>query len=183
MVKICLCLFAIAIVGAMAITQEERTEMLNRHTELRNALLAGTVAGQPRARSMSTLVWDSGLEATAQKMADRCSLGYESPEDRIPAGQANNQLYRDISQNVLFVPSTTPLVDVAQQWWNEHTAFNYDSRHCTGGRPCMTYVNMAWAATTRVGCAYKNCEEKLVVCNYALGRSKATKNSAPYDKA
>ncbi|KAL3315616.1 hypothetical protein Ciccas_005750 [Cichlidogyrus casuarinus] len=183
MVKICLCLFAIAIVGAMAITQEERTAMLNLHTELRNALLAGTVAGQPRARSMSTLVWDSGLEATAQKRVDRCSLDHESHEDRIPAGQANNKLYKHISQNVALAHRDTPLVDVAQHWWNEHTAFNYDRRYCTGGRPCMTYVTMAWAATTRVGCAYKNCEEKLVVCNYALGRSKATKNSPPYDKA
>ncbi|KAL3308758.1 hypothetical protein Ciccas_012704, partial [Cichlidogyrus casuarinus] len=107
MVKILLSLFAIAIVGAMGMNSQERTTFLNGHNRLRGDLVAGRVPGQPKAKSMTTMIWDNGLQATAQKKADSCVFSHDTSADRTPAGQASNQLYGWIGQNLAMMASST----------------------------------------------------------------------------
>ncbi|KAL3309050.1 hypothetical protein Ciccas_012408 [Cichlidogyrus casuarinus] len=192
MVKILLSLFAIAIVGAMAMTCYERRTFLNRHNQLRGDLVSGKVPGQPKAKSMTPMIWDNGLQATAQKKADSCVFSHDTSADRTPAGQATDPLYGWIGQNLAMLASSTGRFNstsAMDMWWNEYKDYTYATKTCAPRKACGHYTQMAWANTKNLGCAKKICpiNEKIsmpwmiIVCNYAYGGN--FNNEFPYVKA
>lgn len=42
-------------------------------------------------------------------------------------------------------------------WMSEKKYFNYDKRACARNINCRNYMQMAWADTSSIGCARKNC--------------------------
>ncbi|KAL3315380.1 hypothetical protein Ciccas_005987 [Cichlidogyrus casuarinus] len=180
MIRVVICVLAIVVIGAMGLTKKERDDFLNNHNRMRRLLLAGKVRGQPKARSMRTMRWDSGLEKTAQMKAKSCVFAHDKFRNRTPSGGSKSPIYKWIGQNLALFGSTASKFDIQQgvrSWWAENRYYNYKTNTCKSGKQCGHYTQIAWAKTTNLGCAYQKCAKNrripmpwvLIVCNYAPG--------------
>ena len=63
---------------------------------------------------------------------------------------------------------------MAGSWWSEKSDYTFDTQHCTQGKMCGHYTQMAWAGSYALGCAVNYCdpitgwgpEGYIVFCNY-----------------
>ena len=108
--------------------------------------------------ALPPMVWDAEMEALAQDWADRCDFNHSTH----PYGE---NLYVSTSPN-----EGTRAVE---SWASEAADYDYASNQCRA--MCGHYTQIVWRDSTRVGCAYADCDVltgagfssgRLWVCNY-----------------
>ncbi|KAI0238896.1 hypothetical protein LSAT2_010339 [Lamellibrachia satsuma] len=104
----------------------------------------------------------------ATEWADTCEWKRGQPsrnESELP--------YDPIGQNLYVTSDTIDLVSAVQSWYNETENYDYDNNSCSG--ECGDYMQVVWAESREVGCAYSTCDQMngtnvtsgtYLVCNY-----------------
>ncbi|KAK0415123.1 hypothetical protein QR680_011782 [Steinernema hermaphroditum] len=159
------------------LTPGDRDAIVDAHNKLRSSNARGleqdgpSGAKAPTASNMYQLSYSCDLEAIAQSWANGCQFAH-SPQNTRNAGE---NIYATFPvQN-----SNSPLLDAPTSWWSELAekgvgqysptytmttdVFNAGTGH---------YTQMAWGATTQVGCGIAQCPDPdsmtFVVCNYRV---------------
>ena len=140
-----------------------KTELLNKHNELRAKVANGQEHGQPSAQNMNKLEWDDELARNAQLWADQCpdkswNGGTSHDANRLtivhdgPIGQNVGDLYskrdkRDTNDWKYFLRRRV------SRWYNkgkDWSAANVGSWSKVGATG--QYTQVIWAETKKVGC-------------------------------
>ncbi|GAA47945.1 GLIPR1-like protein 1 [Clonorchis sinensis] len=134
-------------------TEDQRQKFLKFHNDLRDKIRKCELPGQPPAKApYEPMVWDTAVEAQAQKWADKCLFSH---------GETDG-----VGQNIAIAGS----VEVAVKLWaDEYVNYDPESGECKPSGGCLHYTQMAWAASTKLGCGVKNCPNiggTLYVCDY-----------------
>lgn len=164
------------------LSADAKKAILDLHNDLRRKVAKGEETNgvnppQPGATNMRKLVWNSELEAIAQRWADQCTFGHDIARNKIDGTSVGQNVYvRGGYRQEASVQGE--LKHAVQLWYDEVRSpilgfnsqdikpfvFNYEAGH---------YTQVAWAETEQVGCGmtyYKTprCWTTLVVCNYAV---------------
>jgi len=151
--------------------------MLERHNRLRRKVAKGEEARQPPAANMRKVVWNTELEAIAQRWADQCIFNHDPvrhKQDRTMVGQnaytASGPRKSEEDRVQKSMGSTV------QAWYDEvkNPGFNPQGiRNFKVASGTGHYTQVVWAETEEVGCGMVEYKERtayktLVVCNYAV---------------
>ncbi|VDL37729.1 unnamed protein product [Hymenolepis diminuta] len=142
---------------------KDKQELLDLQNQYRREVAAGRVPNQPASSKIRDLKWNTELEASAQRHADRCRFQHDSSDDRKTAE------FWWVGQNIAYSSSIAQNV---KMWFEEHKDYNYSHNYCSG--VCGHYTQLVWANTTDVGCGVSKCNFSgfnavFVVCNYGPG--------------
>ena len=108
--------------------------------------------------ALPLMVWDDAMAQLAQEWADGCDFEHSTH-------QYGENLYVSTSQS-----EGTRAVE---SWASEVADYDYASNRCRA--MCGHYTQIVWRDSTRVGCAYADCDTltgagfssgRLWVCNY-----------------
>ncbi|KAF6212045.1 hypothetical protein GE061_012563 [Apolygus lucorum] len=167
-----------------------KDDLLKMHNEYRDKFAEGTVGPpHPLASNLVCLRWSEELEKTANMWLKQCQLKNDECRDsplKDPASRVLKQFR--VSQNIGWeeynTNSTYPSHrDLFKKWTDESANFTYKSLddfllYEEEGRPRVeNFVQVIWARTHYVGCAYGTFAMSdtkgiaFLVCNYApLGK-------------
>ncbi|KAL7071118.1 hypothetical protein ACQ4LE_009786 [Meloidogyne hapla] len=149
-----------------ALSKAEQNTILNCHNNYRSLLANGKVQNKtgklPQGKNIKQLIYDKGIEASATKWANKCTLDHSY-------GKNGENLF--MSSNIK-TKAADALTYACNSWWNEVKEIGmqgnliFDGR--LGGNGHLT--QMAWATTTKIGCAVARCPKlkwkTYVVCQY-----------------
>jgi len=153
-----------------------RQMILDKHNELRSKVAKGEESGQPKASDMRALVWNSELEAVAQRWADQCTFGHDSNRAMLDGTSVGQNAYMSMSSQISTPEEMMTSMDNAvTAWYNEVTDPGFDPADIQPfkfGYGTGHYTQVVWAETSQVGCGWAYYSEggwqrSLVVCNYA----------------
>ncbi|KER19381.1 hypothetical protein T265_15563, partial [Opisthorchis viverrini] len=134
-------------------TDAQRQKLLKYHNDLRDKIRSCQLPGQPPVKGpYEPMVWDSDVEAQAQRWADNCKFAHGELEG--------------VGQNAAVASNLELAVKL---WVDEYMNYNYSSGSCKPMTECLHYTQMAWATSTKLGCGVKHCPENrttLYVCDY-----------------
>ena len=125
---------------------------------------------------VGALVWESNLEAYAQKWADHLAGQSCQPEHRPSTGPMRQQHGENIYwSGPISYPDGTSLPQqvsgpyVASRWAGEEENYDVATNRCAPGKVCGHYTQMVWANSTKLGCARATCADQgqIWVCNYS----------------
>ncbi|CAM0512273.1 unnamed protein product [Fasciola hepatica] len=150
---------------AMNATKEEMNQiMVNLHNEFRRKVLNGQLEGQPKAKTMPDLVYDSELANKAQDWANECKIRMDEFESRY------TRKYQPFGQNLI---STFSFERAFEVWTDESVNYIYFLNTCEEDTECDAYTQVVWAKSEAIGCGYQNCENitdvpwtTIIICNY-----------------
>jgi len=121
------------------------------------------------AADMEMMTWNESLAAAAKDWVAQCRWRHGYPP--LPGTH-----FTSYGQNLYMIGGAPiDVVDAVESWYDEKLDYDYDTMTCTPGKTCGNYLQVAWAQTRQVGCAYHYCgrmEESSVtnaeflVCNY-----------------
>jgi len=157
------------------LTQEGKNNILEHHNKLRRMVAKGEQKDQPAAANMRELVWDSELEAIAQRLADQCLYEHDEVKNKLDGTSVGQNLFLESKSEKQDQAALTFIAaKPAQFWYNEVTNPGFPSANIdpfTWG-PYGHYTQVVWADTYALGCGsayYFDGSEyhNLVVCNYA----------------
>ncbi|NWT29711.1 PI16 inhibitor, partial [Cardinalis cardinalis] len=135
------------------LSDEEKKIILDEHNIYRSQV-------SPPAQAMMKMTWDTDLEVDAQKHAEKCIWAQNGGPGRL---------------NLFATPSTLDVKLAIEEWNSERKFYNLTTSECVPVQSCDNYVQVIWAATTRVGCGSNYCEKingmeaenmHLLVCHY-----------------
>ncbi|XP_026475501.1 venom allergen 5-like [Ctenocephalides felis] len=164
----------------------EQKFVLDEHNNYRSIVAKGqakNAAGQnlPAAKNMNELVWDDDLAHLAYLNVLQCKMSHDSCRD---TGKYNNTHKKTQNGQNLFNSFTTASYSVEQvlkqgvkSWFDEVKDVQLSEINSfTGGNGKVIghFTQVAWAKSTRVGCAvvtYKHQQfnSYLMACNYVNG--------------
>uniref|UniRef100_A0A9J2PXY1 SCP domain-containing protein n=1 Tax=Ascaris lumbricoides TaxID=6252 RepID=A0A9J2PXY1_ASCLU len=109
-------------------TPENRKVVVDKHNELRSALVKGNVRDArgvrlEGGRNIYELRWDCRLEEVAQKWADTCKYGHSTSEYRNKAGENIYMWSRSDKHDSI----DTNTLKATQLWWDEIKLINMTS--------------------------------------------------------
>nr|AFQ55440.1 venom allergen-like protein [Ditylenchus destructor] len=167
----CLMVSASMIFEVCAMTESERSIILNAHNNYRRILATGKVANKdgsmmPQGADIYELTYDKSIEEMAQKHADRCVIEHSTFQGRNYTGE-------NINWSVEKDPAKA-LQSVIDWWWSELKTYGMETDLMWRERSEVGHwAQIAWAKTTKIGCGWKVCPSKdypngiyYVVCNY-----------------
>jgi uncharacterized protein YkwD len=121
-----------------------------------NAVRSGV---QPAADPpLPMMVWDAGLAAVAQQWANRCDFNHSTNE---------------FGENLYVSTSSSEGTRAVESWASEVDDYQYAQNRCR--EVCGHYTQIVWRDSTRVGCAFADCDPltgagfnagRYWVCNY-----------------
>ena len=184
--------FAILIIFtniSSAVTETERTQLLDRHNFHRSQVAQGLVGSQPSATNMIQLSWDEDLETVAQNYSDQCTFGNNSNrqnEYEIESGVntlvGENFYITSVAQSA--VPTAGP-----DAWASSESDYEYGTNSCLSSPfSCLNYTQLVWANTDKLGCGLTFCPTlfgtgftnvNYLVCNYVIAGN--FNNQLPYE--
>ncbi|NXF24804.1 PI16 inhibitor, partial [Rhodinocichla rosea] len=135
------------------LSDEEKKIILDEHNKYRSQV-------SPPAQAMMKMTWDTDLEVDAQKHAEKCIWAQNGGPGRL---------------NLFATASTLDVKLAIEEWNGERKFYNLTTSTCFSVQSCDNYVQVIWAATTRVGCGSSYCEKingmeaenmHLLVCKY-----------------
>uniref|UniRef100_A0A9J2QC18 SCP domain-containing protein n=1 Tax=Ascaris lumbricoides TaxID=6252 RepID=A0A9J2QC18_ASCLU len=109
-------------------TPENRKVVVDKHNELRSALVKGNVRDArgvrlESGRNIYELRWDCRLEEVAQRWADTCKYGHSTSEYRNKAGENIYMWSRSDKHDSI----DTNTLKATQLWWDEIKLINMTS--------------------------------------------------------
>jgi len=164
------------------LSADAKQAILDKHNELRRKVAKGEETDgapgpQPAAANMRKLVWNTELEAVAQRWADQCQFGHDSSRNKLDGTAVGQNAYWGGS-SVESDESTVQagMTDAAQAWYDEVSDPGFDSGSISPyvfSSGTGHYTQVVWADTEELGCGmvyYKGSSwyETLIVCNYAI---------------
>ncbi|CAG0883242.1 unnamed protein product [Darwinula stevensoni] len=160
-------------VDGFGVSDEEKSIIVDAHNRLRTNVATGqetqgNPGPQPSASNMRRMVWDDGLAATAQGLANTCNFAHDDPNCRTFAssfGSAGQNLYWSSG----YEGTQADWNSAVQAWYDE--VGQYD---CNAVNPFQFteatghYTQVVWADSYAVGCGYVayGGGSKLYACNY-----------------
>ncbi|CAH8547036.1 unnamed protein product [Schistosoma turkestanicum] len=119
----------------------------------------------PAEIKLNDLIWDDGLEVTAQQYAEQCENLPSHTHERTTCR------WKSVGQNTAHVYSVPDTINV---WRNSHRFYNFQNDECQSGHNCYVYKQVVNINTTHIGCGIHLCydyvkqrNKYMVVCNYA----------------
>jgi len=164
------------------LSADAKQAILDKHNELRRKVAKGEETDgapgpQPAAANMRKLVWNTELEAVAQRWADQCQFGHDSSRNKLDGTAVGQNAYWGGS-SVESDESTVQagMTDAAQAWYDEVSDPGFDNGSISPyvfSSGTGHYTQVVWADTEELGCGmvyYKGSSwyETLIVCNYAI---------------
>ncbi|KAK9687687.1 Cysteine-rich secretory protein family [Popillia japonica] len=155
------------------VSKEEANLIVNRHNVYRQAIMDGTVRGQPRGINVKFMKWDAALARTAQEIANTCDFKHQvvvDPRWRYKVGQ---NLFR--KEQIFRKSQRGNWTRAVEAWFNEHRLYRY-GRINTDYEETGHYTQLVWDKSYLIGCgfaSYDNDNEdsfydvaELYVCHY-----------------
>ncbi|XP_052863079.1 antigen 5 like allergen Cul n 1-like [Anopheles cruzii] len=158
------------------VTDELKKIMLDEHNKYRSTVATGGVKWLPKAKRMTTVVWDDELAKLAQLNANRCVQKHDDCH--------NTANHRYSGQNLNHIATTASSIDNVPQvikdlissWWDER--YDVNSRMVKSmydpGRHTMIFHFAVLAAdkSNKIGCAVSQWTDNgtwlYLVCNYSF---------------
>nr|CAH8864332.1 unnamed protein product [Trichobilharzia regenti] len=135
----------------------------------RNIVRFCKLPGQPPAKFISKISWNTELANNAQLIANKCNM---KAGDGVVV-KLNSD--KKVSQ---YNGEGTSVRSLVEPWFLEHKNYNYNENKCNG--ECKHYKQIVSADTEEIGCAVKKCSSKQIfVCNYYPG---IQDKKRPYEK-
>jgi pathogenesis-related protein 1 len=163
----------ITLVSSALFNSSQKTEILNTHNNERLKAKTPPVVG-----TMPKLTWDKPLQTIANNYAALCTWKHNANR----GSNIGENLYA--STGVLL--PTTPVASV-NSWIAEKSKYTYQKVSAANFAPTGHYTQLIWQTTTKVGCAYQNCNKNspfassygpnwvFVVCDYSTSGNVLTK--------
>jgi len=148
------------------LTESDKESLLEMHNTQRSDTALGKTGTQPMATDMVKLIWDQDIADGAKAWADNCEWKHDN------SAYGENLYYAGSTGDT--VDNIDKLLSGVQNWYNEHSDYDYDKKECENGKPCGHYTQNVWASTKKVGCGYAtDCDfsgnmrfEAFLVCRY-----------------
>ncbi|KAI6647599.1 hypothetical protein LOD99_8673 [Oopsacas minuta] len=123
-----------------------KTILVRAHNQLRREV-------QPQASNMKEISWSTSLQLLADyKVKDCKSSSLSLDYNGLTYGYAS-RLIKDITE-----PSITTFLTSVEEWFDSGQYYNmYDNECGYTPRVCENYVQVAWANSSQIGCAYNYC--------------------------
>ena len=137
---------------------------------------------------MPPLQWDDHLAEFAGRTAASCRMAHTSLAQR---SNIPSRVGQYVGENLAIgFASGMQLADAADDakvgryfrqaidgWWREQANYDYAANRCAPGKQCGHYTQLAWRATSRVGCGLAMCNPQAdlrrpgytIACNFAPG--------------
>jgi hypothetical protein len=177
MLKILLTLaLFITFVSSSSFTSIQKKDILKAHNIERLKAKKPAVVGK-----MPKLTWSAPLEKIALKYAKLCTFQHNANR----GSTVGENIFASVGPFV----ATTPVTSV-NSWISEKSKYTYKKVTLENFAPTGHYTQVIWQTTTKVGCAYQNCNKNtpfsgygpnwvIVVCDYSTSGNKI--NSYPYE--
>ncbi|KAK2141963.1 hypothetical protein LSH36_1011g00014 [Paralvinella palmiformis] len=161
-------------VGDRLPSAEQSRRILKIHNDLRRL---------QDAADMEYMEWSQSLAEISQDTATKCIFR-----------SGNSGQEQIMSQNMAVLSSTTNITEMtsAVTWWYDDT-YDVNTRYCKEPARCNQHLQLIWASTNEVGCAYSICDTlanaetnetsdnvTLFVCTYHLGLSTSGDSPRPF---
>ena len=96
--------------------------ILDKHNELRRRVAKGEETGginapQPGATNMKKMVWNTELEAIAQRWSDQCTFGHDSERNKLDGTSVGQNAYWTGSNQQVSEADVQAGVNEATQAW------------------------------------------------------------------
>ena len=174
-------------------TDAMKTELLDKHNELRARVANGQEDGQPSAQNMNKLEWDDELASNAQLWADQCPDGSWVVSDAPPHDPNRQTIVYDghVGQNMADSWNSQDNMDwglstKVQAWYDEvkdWPAANVGSFSSVGATGVIGhYTQVIWAESKKVGCGviyYRDQSDWAANYPYRKVRHLLRTNSSP----
>jgi uncharacterized protein YkwD len=98
-----------------SLSDAQRDAILAKHNELRNKLASGEQSGQPAAKDIEEMEWDTELAELAQTYANKCPDGHNPNRKTSSYSSAGENLYWSMSS----AEKDVDYGDAAQAWYDE----------------------------------------------------------------
>ena len=141
-------------------TAKQKSDIVKRHNVLR---------AKEDAADMEMITWNETLAKGAAELVAKCRWKH----DFIKLPDTNIQQY---GQNMYMTNGATiSMVKAVQSWYGQKPNYYFDLSRCKYNRTCAYYLQLVWARTRQVGCAYHYCDTlelssatkaEFLVCNY-----------------
>lgn len=161
--------------GGDCVCDAECQLWLAEHNDYRQQINAGTLGDEPvPSPPLVDFTWDAALAQVAYDYASMCTWGHNDARSADYAALGGSGY---IGENIA-AGRGRQIPAVVDAWMSEHEFYDYDANTCADGEACGHYTQIAWAQTTRIGCAEVQCptimglgfsNAQLQVCNYAPG--------------
>jgi uncharacterized protein YkwD len=152
------------------------------------------------AATMATLSWDDNLATFAEGVAKACTIAHSTTQQRtnVPGwiGKYIGENIAAASASGLTLGAVADGVKVQSwidqgigMWWAEKADYDLATNTCKAGAVCGHYTQLAWAATSKVGCAVSACTPQkhlnlagfTLVCEFGVGGN--VNGTKPYTPA
>ncbi|CAM4473006.1 glioma pathogenesis-related protein 1-like [Caretta caretta] len=121
-------------------------ECVNAHNNFRSKV-------NPPASNMLHMSWDSALAKSAKAWAKRCHFDHNV---YLKVHGKVHPNFTPVGENIWTGSLSLFSVSAAiSTWYNEVTAYTFETCHCT--RICGHYTQVVWATSYKVGCAVQFC--------------------------
>ncbi|VDM21075.1 unnamed protein product [Hydatigera taeniaeformis] len=137
-------LLILLVVGAHALSEEDRKSILEFHTAIREQV-------RPPASNMMLMKYSKKLENLAKKWVRQCRYAHTDPNQ--------HPEYKGVGQNIAASGGVVPTIRwLANLWKTQAKYYNYSNNSCLPLKTCQHYTQMVWAGSSHLGCAVKRCD-------------------------
>ena len=104
------------------LSDSAKQAILDKHNELRRRVAKGEETGginapQPGATNMKKMVWNTELEAIAQRWSDQCTFGHDSERNKLDGTSVGQNAYWGASTQQVSEADVQAGVNKATQAW------------------------------------------------------------------
>jgi len=125
-------------------TAKQKSDILIRHNVLR---------AKEDAADMEMITWNETLAKGAAELASRC--WWKHVVIRLPG---TNIIHYGSNFYTTSGGATISMVKAVQSWYGQKPNYYFDITRCKYNRTCAYYLQLVWARTRQVGCAYHYCD-------------------------
>ncbi|KAI4472016.1 cysteine-rich secretory protein-related [Holotrichia oblita] len=154
------------------VSHKDIVKIVHQHNQYRQAIMDGSIPGQPKGVGLKHLKWDEKLAKSAQDVADKCVFKHSNFVDERWKQKVGENIFRAGKQ--FFESNNSNWTQAIESWFSEHVHYHYGP-FGKGYDKYGHYTALIWDTTEFVGCGYAaydndldpNLEvNELYVCQY-----------------